>query len=95
MNFADLCNHFSQYGVNVDPYDNDSHWATNAFTMQQCQIEDLPVYSVPTLCHYFYELGIPSPIDMREDYNHYRGLRNHLFDTFKIPKVELTEGQNN
>ncbi len=93
MNFQKLCDHFAQYGVNCDPLDEDSYWATNVYSFQQCRIQQKSRYDVITLCHYFYELGIPCPLFMRDDYNNYRSLRNNLFESFGVPQVEADRAE--
>lgn len=49
-----------------------------AHNAEFCEIEDLPVYSDVTLCHYFYELGIPTPPELYAVYEKYRDLRDNI-----------------
>lgn len=88
MDFQDLKYHIEEFGCSVDPFYEDAHFASNCINGHCCIIEDLPLYSIPTLCHYFYELGIPSTPELREEYNRYRDLRDEMAGRLRVPKGE-------
>jgi len=74
MTFQDLFDYIEIHGCTIDPYIEDSYWAYNSLNQQGCVIENLPVYGTVALCHYFFELGIPAPRNIRADCTTYRNL---------------------
>ena len=65
MKYQDLINHVTQNACVVDHFNGDAYYVTNVLNGHIYIIEELKEYSVPTLCHYFYELGIPSPAHLK------------------------------
>lgn len=80
MTFQELCYHLEDNGCNIDPYFEESHFVTNCINLQTCIIENLDVYTNPTLCHYFYELGVPCPVHLRKEFQKYRNFREKVLD---------------
>ena len=80
MTFQELHDHVEGYGCTIDPYDVDAYWVSNCINGESCLIERLHEYAVPTLCHYFMELGIPPPDHIRSDYESYRKFREGIPD---------------
>lgn len=78
MNFQDLIYHIQENGCNFDHLEDNRYEARNCINAEFCEIEDLPVYSDVTLCHYFYELGIPTPPELYAVYEKYRDLRDNI-----------------
>lgn len=75
MNFQDLQYHLEGYGCNLDHLIEECYHVTNCINGEVCLIEKLDVYAEFTLCHYFQELGVPAPDDMREAFERYRNFR--------------------
>lgn len=88
MKFQQLVYHLEAYGCTVDPLIEEGYLASNCINGHVCVVEKLRVYTVPTLCHYFYELGVPAPDFLRDEYDKYRDLRDELAETVKVPKTQ-------
>ncbi len=82
MNFQDLKYHLEKYGCTFDHMEDNVYWVMNSINLHVCQIEELKEYSKITLCHYFFELGVPPPHEYADFYDEYRNFRN---DVVKIP----------
>jgi len=86
MNFQDLIYHIQDNGCHYDHIEDNRYEARNCINAEYCEIEDLPLYSEVTLCHYFYELGIPAPPELYEALEKYRDLRDNILA--KVPKID-------
>lgn len=85
LTLQDIQYHIEQYGCSLDPYEEDSYWAANCINGNCCVIEALEDYSSVTLCHYFYELGIPAPDELHHEMEAYREMRS------KVAKLAIAE----
>jgi hypothetical protein len=88
MTFQELQYHVEGLGCSLDPFEEDSFFVSNCINGHCCVIENLTNYAKPTLCHYFYELGISAPLELREEFNTYADLRRRLNNDLKVPIVE-------
>ena len=77
MTFTQLRRHIEPYGA-LDPLIDEGYLATNCINAETCVIEELSEYDTQTLCHYFYELGIPAPKYMRTEFYKYCEWREQL-----------------
>lgn len=93
MTLHDIQYHIEGYGCNLDPLgDGDgSYFASNCISGDNCIIEDLPFYSNTTLCHYFYELSVPVPTDLREAYDAYCSIREYIKSIGELEPVRNAE----
>lgn len=91
MTFQSLQYHLEDNACSLDPYLEDSYMAMNLLSLDQCVIEKLPRYSIPTLCHYFYELSIPAPPPLAKHLEVYRKFRKKLD---KLAVHEIRKGLN-
>lgn len=78
MKFQDIVNHIEKNACTIDHFEEDSHMATNCINFEHCLIEKLPSYTDFTLCHYFYELSIPAPVYLQEEFDKYKELRKMI-----------------
>lgn len=88
MTFQELQYYLEGYGCTFDPYGGDGYWVFNAISLDECVIEDLPEYSDSTLCHYFYELSVPAPQQLRDSLDKYRYFRENTLDLVPVDGEE-------
>lgn len=77
MNFQELLLHIESYGCHYDHLEDNLYWASNCINGHGCEIEDLPDYSDVALCHYCYELRIPTPNHLVEHFDAYKDFRKN------------------
>jgi hypothetical protein len=80
MNFQSITQHLEHYGCTLDHLEGKSYMATNCVNAHICLIEKLSKYSKITLCHYWYELGIPAPAALKSEFTAYQELREQVFN---------------
>lgn len=86
MNFQQLKYHLEDNACTFDHYEDDSYWVANVLNDNVCIVEHHNEYSIVTLCHYFYELKVPSPQECKEDFEEYCRFREKIAETEALTK---------
>lgn len=81
MDFQELQYHLGS-AVSVDHLEGESYFARNCISGKTCVIEELPVYSDVTLCHYFHVLGVSVPASLNNAMLHYQAVLSELDGIF-------------
>ncbi|MBS1505499.1 MAG: hypothetical protein JSS79_02525 [Bacteroidetes bacterium] len=90
MTFQELQYHIESLGCNIDPLGDELYMASNCINGQVCMIEQLDEYAIPTLCHYFYELGVSAPEHLRDHFDRYAEFREQTIGNI-LPEENQAE----
>lgn len=82
MSFAELKEYFEEnYGCEITHLSDNFYVVTNCIHGTRCVIQDLYFYDTPTLCHYFFELGVDVPEQLKDFYHVYMSFREDVKET--------------
>lgn len=79
MTFSQLRRYLeTECPVTIDPVEEDLFLVMNIVSFQEAYLMVEGRYTDPALVHFFYEVGVPAPLHLREDMNRYRAFRREL-----------------